>query len=154
MSHEEDIEKAQLEKDLTKLDADISTDSETLAEGKDLPAIEGAPADGEKVLEIPPRGRHNSRSSISSGDSGSSTSRHGHDHQLPPHRDRSRAQSSTRSVRRNIVKVPRSQRRGLLARFTVIAEVTNPYDYPRSMKWMLTVSLHPQRDLLETILTQ
>ena len=36
------------------------------------------------------------------------------------------------------VKIPRSQRRGLFGRFTVVAEVTEPKHYPRSTKWFLT----------------
>lgn len=60
------------------------------------------------------------------------------DHQVPPHRDRSRAHSSARSVRRDAVIVPRSQRRGLLARFSVFAEVTDPYDYTVTKKWTIT----------------
>lgn len=34
--------------------------------------------------------------------------------------------------------VSRSQRRGLLGRFTVVAEVENPLDYPRRTKWFIT----------------
>ncbi|RVX74858.1 hypothetical protein B0A52_01135 [Exophiala mesophila] len=34
--------------------------------------------------------------------------------------------------------VPRSKRRGLFARFTLIAEVTNPYDYSNNLKWFIT----------------
>ena len=36
-----------------------------------------------------------------------------------------------------IVKVPRGDRRGLFARFTLIAEITEPWDYPDSTKWFL-----------------
>jgi hypothetical protein len=36
-----------------------------------------------------------------------------------------------------IVKVPRSQRRGLFARFAIVAEVTEPYDYPDRTKWFI-----------------
>ncbi|OTB01881.1 hypothetical protein M426DRAFT_265408 [Hypoxylon sp. CI-4A] len=35
--------------------------------------------------------------------------------------------------------VPRSQRRGLFGRFTLIPEVTNPHDYNNSIKWMMTI---------------
>ena len=35
--------------------------------------------------------------------------------------------------------VPRSQRRGLLGSWTIIPEVVNPYDYPDSTKWTMTV---------------
>jgi hypothetical protein len=40
--------------------------------------------------------------------------------------------------RRDAVKVPRSQRRGLLGRFTLVAEVENPYDYSDRLKWFIT----------------
>ncbi|RMZ82291.1 hypothetical protein DV738_g1879, partial [Chaetothyriales sp. CBS 135597] len=36
-----------------------------------------------------------------------------------------------------IVKVPASKRRGLFARFALVAEVTDPRDYPDSTKWFL-----------------
>lgn len=36
------------------------------------------------------------------------------------------------------VRVPRARRRGLFARFAMVAEVTNPYDYPNNMKWFIT----------------
>ncbi|MCJ1436260.1 hypothetical protein MMC27_005638 [Xylographa pallens] len=35
--------------------------------------------------------------------------------------------------------IPRSQRRGLFGRFTIIPEVTNPYDYKNGTKWMMTI---------------
>ena len=35
-------------------------------------------------------------------------------------------------------KVPRRKRRGLLAHLTIIPEVTDPYQYPRSTKWFIT----------------
>lgn len=34
--------------------------------------------------------------------------------------------------------VPHSERRGILGRLTVIPEVTNPYAYKRSTKWIMT----------------
>jgi hypothetical protein len=40
--------------------------------------------------------------------------------------------------RRDAVEVPRSQRRGLLGRFTLVAEVQDPYDYSNSLKWFIT----------------
>jgi hypothetical protein len=40
--------------------------------------------------------------------------------------------------RRDAVKVPRSRRRGLLGRFTLVAEVENPYDYSNRLKWFIT----------------
>lgn len=85
------------------------------------------------------RGRKASRLSESSDDSEGTHSDHVEDHQTATtSRDHSRAQSSTRSVRRDPVKVPRRQRRGLFGRLTLIAEVIDQYDYPRRTKWMLT----------------
>jgi multidrug resistance protein len=46
--------------------------------------------------------------------------------------------SRTTSVIPDAVLVPRTQRRGLLARFTLIPEVENPYHYTRKTKWFLT----------------
>lgn len=34
--------------------------------------------------------------------------------------------------------VPRSERRGLFGRFSLIPEVTNPYDYGNGTKWIMT----------------
>ena len=45
--------------------------------------------------------------------------------------------SSTRS--RTLVIVPRSERRGLLARLTIIPEVTCPHDYKNETKWLITL---------------
>jgi multidrug resistance protein len=39
---------------------------------------------------------------------------------------------------RPTVKVPRSKRRGLFARFALVAEVTHPQDYDRTLKWFIT----------------
>ena len=36
------------------------------------------------------------------------------------------------------VKVPRSKRRGLLGQFTILAEVEQPKNYPRRIKWFIT----------------
>ena len=36
------------------------------------------------------------------------------------------------------IKVPRSQRRGLFGRFTLLAEITEPKHYPRRTKWWIT----------------
>lgn len=44
----------------------------------------------------------------------------------------------TTSVIPDAVVVPRAQRRGLLARFTLIPEVENPTHYARKTKWFLT----------------
>ena len=36
-------------------------------------------------------------------------------------------------------RIPKSERRGLLGRFSIIPEVTNPYDYGNSTKWWMTI---------------
>jgi multidrug resistance protein len=48
------------------------------------------------------------------------------------------ALSRTTSVIPGAILVPRSQRRGLLARFTLIPEVENSYHYTRKTKWLIT----------------
>lgn len=53
-----------------------------------------------------------------------------------PARTQSRA-SSSRS--RPIVVVPRSERRGLFGRFTILPEITIPYDYTNNTKWFITI---------------
>ncbi|PNS19180.1 Quinidine resistance protein 1 [Sphaceloma murrayae] len=50
-----------------------------------------------------------------------------------------RSLSRASSIRREPITVPRSQRRGLLARFALIPEVENPYDLPNKTKWTITV---------------
>ena len=44
----------------------------------------------------------------------------------------------TLTAKKPIVKVPRAERRGLFARFCVVAEVTEPWDYPNNTKWFVT----------------
>ncbi len=39
------------------------------------------------------------------------------------------------------VKIPRSQRRGLFGRFTLVAEVEEPKHYPRRTKWFITFNI-------------
>jgi hypothetical protein len=55
--------------------------------------------------------------------------------QLPAQRAKSKS-SSTRS--RPLIEVPRSERRGLLAKLTLVPEVEKPYNYKRSTKWFIT----------------
>lgn len=43
------------------------------------------------------------------------------------------------SVKEPLVKVPRAKRRGLFARFAVIAEVTEPTHYTNKTKWLITI---------------
>ena len=147
MTPESDAEKAEPERYSEEVETETSRENTptpppqvegALAQVPDITA-HGAPcANSENILDIVRRGRSGSRSSHSSDDSQSTLQDTGTDHQVPPHRVSSRAQSSTRSVRREAEKVPRSERRGLLGRFTIVAEVTDPYDYPRRHKWFLT----------------
>jgi hypothetical protein len=53
-----------------------------------------------------------------------------------------RSKSKSSSVRsRALSIIPRSKRRGLLARFTVIPEVERPYEYKNSTKWLITLQV-------------
>lgn len=54
------------------------------------------------------------------------------------HTARPAALTRTASVTPEAVVVPRSQRRGLLARFALIPEVQNPYHYSVKTKWLIT----------------
>jgi len=146
---EPDLEKGELEKVETETTGDSAhytpTDSEiALTKEPDITATAAPCSNSEDVLKLFKRGRSDSRESQASQSSNGSQrtasddNGHGHDHQVAtPHRSRSRAQS-VRSLRRQAVKVPRSERRGLLARLSVIAEVSDPYDYTRKMKWTIT----------------
>lgn len=42
------------------------------------------------------------------------------------------------SIRGHAIKVPTAKRRGLLAKFSIIAEVEEPKDYSRRTKWFIT----------------
>ncbi|CAK1357119.1 MFS antiporter QDR3 [Cercospora beticola] len=99
-------------------------------------------SDSEDISRIDRLGRNFSTSTRSSEDSQRTVSE-GHDAQVTAHRSRSRgnhsrAHSSTRSVRREAIVVPRSERRGLLARFCVFPEITNAQDFSRKQKWTIT----------------
>lgn len=50
-----------------------------------------------------------------------------------------KAASTTSATSKTLELIPRSDRRGLFARFTIIPEVTNPYDYKDNTKWMMTI---------------
>lgn len=52
--------------------------------------------------------------------------------------DAGKVKSNTSSIPSPLVTVPRSQRRGLFGRFTIIPEVEHPYSYRRSTKWFIT----------------
>ena len=141
MSLEHDIEREdfQAEANEDKTDLSESSSHEPVVIQNDHGIAVAAPKDVLKEEEDEEfRGRKASRTSESS-DSNLTLSEGAEDHQVAaPSRDQSRAPSSSLSVRREPVKVPRGQRRGLLGRFTIIAEITNQYDYPRRTKWMLT----------------
>lgn len=47
--------------------------------------------------------------------------------------------SKATSIAPALETVPRSERRGLLGRFSIIPEVTNPYAYSDGTKWWMTV---------------
>ncbi|KAK0387197.1 hypothetical protein NLU13_5510 [Sarocladium strictum] len=58
------------------------------------------------------------------------------------HNTQSRAQSRASSTRsRPLSIVPRSKRRGLFGRFSVVPEVDRPYDYRNSTKWGITATI-------------
>ena len=44
-------------------------------------------------------------------------------------------------IRSEAIKVPRSRRRGLFGRFSVLAEVEEPRKYPRKSKWFITFTV-------------
>ena len=48
------------------------------------------------------------------------------------------ATSKASTMQPPAVKVPRARRRGLFARFTILAEVEEPKNYPRWTKWYIT----------------
>lgn len=144
MAEDRDLEKAESVHELSEKNSDSSDGFHygpaADANEEDLPRTTAPPELVENAIDVPPQGRRGSKSSHCSADSQDTQPDYGHDHQVPtPYRSRSRAQSSTRSVRRDAVKVPRGQRRGLFAGLTIVAEVTNPLDYPRRTKWFLTV---------------
>ena len=56
-------------------------------------------------------------------------------HQDPLEKSKSKT-PSTKSHALSVV--PRSKRRGLLGRFTLVPEVGNPVEYDRSVKWFIT----------------
>lgn len=58
------------------------------------------------------------------------------------HNAQSRAQSRASSTRsRPLSIVPRSKRRGLFGRFSIVPEVDRPYDYRNSTKWGITATI-------------
>lgn len=109
------------EKDLEKGQSP-HTSLPSFAPGKEV-ATMAATAPSEAVDEVVRISTH------SSTERSSSTS-HEDTHRSRP--------ASVASEIRQPIKVPRSERRGLLARCAIVAEVENPYDYVRKTKWMIT----------------
>ena len=158
MSQERDIEKTELKNERATAESETSQESSTLVDYSHLRSTPSSPTrpetaltkeigiagdDGqwaitEAILTDHRRGRHGSRSTDSANNSQRTLSDTGDEGQTSPHRDRSRAQSSIRSTHPEAEVVPRGKRRGLLARFTVVSEVTNAWDYPNRTKWFLT----------------
>ncbi|KAF2133779.1 MFS general substrate transporter [Dothidotthia symphoricarpi CBS 119687] len=68
----------------------------------------------------------------------STASQHDDASPRPNEKARPTTLSRTTSVSPDAVVVPGAQRRGLLARFTLIPEVQNPYHYTNRTKWFLT----------------
>ncbi|KAK5168208.1 uncharacterized protein LTR77_006777 [Saxophila tyrrhenica] len=142
--HDHDLEKGDPDSELNREDTDSTTTTgrtqvPALTKEPDIPTTAAPCANSEDILKIPQRGRQDSRSSHSSSNSARTLSDDNNNDPHDHHSDRSRAQSSNRSVQRDAEKVPRGQRRGLLARFAVVAEITDAHDYPRKTKWLLTV---------------
>lgn len=136
------------EKELHDISPTTSDASFTAGSPSSQPDKTGGPSENtDDVNTKDGKGAHR-RGRTNSGQSGESRESHdsertvsdeGHDAQVAtPHRSRSRAQSSTRSVQKEAVVVPRGERRGLFANLAVIAEVTEPHDYSRKKKWMIT----------------
>ncbi|SMY18873.1 unnamed protein product [Zymoseptoria tritici ST99CH_1A5] len=132
--HPEDIEPSR-SASTTEDDTNVQHPPPTVLSRKESP--EPLPGLEHVDNEQPRRSRQHSTTSTHSSTSTRSDHSH-HDPQLPPHRTRSRAQSSTRSTRPQPTIVPRSSRRGLFARFCLINEITNAFDYSRRMKWTIT----------------
>lgn len=61
-----------------------------------------------------------------------STIADGNDHDIEA------ALQRTLTAKKPVIKVARSKRRGLFARFSVVAEVTEPKDYKNNTKWFIT----------------
>ena len=100
--------------------------SETLHE---LPRVDGAAR--EKVVEhgLETRSTHSIHSLSPSENSTVIDEEGQHDAEIGLER--------TITPKKPIVKVPRAERRGLFARFAIVAEVTEPWDYPDSTKWFI-----------------
>lgn len=147
--HDRDVAQSDLEKEIDKIEPESPMTEDEAHERissmprRPQPALTKNPdvdiqdhANHPEAREEHDRGRRRSSNSSNSTTSSQHTESDAHDHQVT--HTVSRTQSSVRSVRREAVKVPRSERRGLFARFCIIDEVTNAWDYPRKMKWIVT----------------
>jgi hypothetical protein len=88
------------------------------------------------LLQVPSCQKHDSRNNNlyslhTLAASAHSTIHDDRDHDLE-------ALERTRTPRALPVKVPRGERRGLFARFCLVAEVVEPWDYKGSTKWWIT----------------
>jgi multidrug resistance protein len=153
-AHErEDVQKAPFEEEQGKdddreVDLDTPVDSpgdieKAFSNGSNF-AITAAPdARNEDVSQTPTREHHGSRQSTASTDSDENEA---HDHQVAARhrshsrpRPRSRTHSAARSsIRGPAIKIPRHERRGILANLCIVAEVDDPYAYSRKKKWTIT----------------
>ncbi|OQE10357.1 hypothetical protein PENVUL_c004G07436 [Penicillium vulpinum] len=57
----------------------------------------------------------------------------------PPTTSSGKSEPNVSAIEPEIVVVPRSERRGLLGRFSLVPEITNPRDYGNGIKWAMTV---------------
>lgn len=139
---EQSVDSGSLEKDLDKIEPEDPPPSRDIHTAITKEPDPSPPSSTEEIpLKLSRQGRRESQVSHSirsSRESQRTVSEDPHDHQIPPHRYSSRAQSSARSVRPVAVTVPKAERRGLLARFCIIDEVTNAWDYTNRMKWIVT----------------
>jgi hypothetical protein len=111
-------------------------------EKADLKANEGIPQDFDGPVEHPGVSTFPDKEvkrDETDGDSSHSHSSNGTIEAIPEDMEPTQpSKSRTSSVRSRPISIKRSKRRGLLARFTIIPEVQNPYDYKRSIKWFIT----------------
>lgn len=145
--NKEDVEKTDLESSgSTDTSPRFPVQSPQEAHAKGSTFIE----DQEEPSEPIPHERHHSHSSQETSSSSQRTASDVHDPELAHSvsrtqslnarsRSRSRAQSAVRSeLGRDPEIVPRADRRGLLARWSLLPEITEPKDYPRRTKWIIT----------------
>lgn len=117
-----DLEKAS--DSTASLPSDRSTSPDAITKEPDLTAAAAPPANTEDVLSI--------LDQRSDGTMSSANSTH------EPGRPSRPTISRSSSVFGEAVKVPRNERRGLLARFAVVAEVEEPKAFKTKTKWIIT----------------